>query len=206
MSRPFFSRRNRVCLIESGSGPAVEKIFSSPGAASEEAAVYRLLEGSRVRTASLLKQEENRLLLSFLAGEDYLSLLERQEREDFSLTPWTALTKWLADFHRATGLVQRDMNLRNFLWHEGAAAGLDFEDCAAGEAPEMAFRLAAFVLLYDPPGTETKKRVVRCIQSRAALYWQCAGPEFAEGLARERKKLLERRQKKDRRRAGPDSL
>ncbi len=194
MSGTFFSRRNRVCLTEGPAGPAVEKVFASAGAAEREAAVYRLLSQGGPKTAALLGQEENRLRLSFLEGEDYLALLERQEREGFSPEPWDRLLEWLAAFHRVTGLVQRDVNLRNFLWHDGAAAGLDFEDCEAGNPLWMATRLAAYVLLYDPPDTETKRRAAAWIQSRAMELFSCSEGEFADGLAREREALCRQRQ------------
>ncbi len=196
MRKQFFSRRNRVCLTEGRTGPVVEKLFPSAGSAAREAAVYRLLSQSGIKAAALLGQEENLLRLSFLKGEDYLTLLEHQEREGFSPAPWERLLEWLASFHRATGLVQRDLNLRNFLWHDGAAAGLDFEDCEAGNALGMATSLAAYVLLYDPPDTETKRRIAACIQSRAIELFSCSEGEFAEGLAREREAICRRRRRR----------
>ena len=189
----FTSRRNRVCLMAGCDGPFVEKTFASADGAAREAAIYRALEGSGVRAASLLDQEGARLRLSFVEGEDYLALLERQEREGMSPEPWVALLEWIAAFHRATGLVQRDMNLRNFLWRAGVAVGLDFEDCGPGNVIAMPAQLAAFVLLYDPPHTGTKERVAACIQDDAIQRWGCGEREYAAQLALEQEKLLRRR-------------
>ena len=187
------SRRNRVCLLSGRDGPIVEKTFASADGAANEVAIYRTLEGGGVKTASLLNQEGERLRLSFVEGDDYLTLLERQESEGMSPEPWVALLEWIAAFHRATGLVQRDMNLRNFLWHESAAVGLDFEDCGSGKVIEMPAQLAAFVLLYDPPHTRTKRRIAACIQDDTIRRWGCGEREYAAQLALEQEKLCRRR-------------
>ena len=193
MLRVFPSRRNRVCLMSGCDGAVVEKTLASAGDAAREAAVYRALEGSGVRTAALLHQQGERLRLSFVAGEDYLTLLERQEREGVSPEPWVALMDWIDAFHRATGLVQRDMNLRNFLWDGGEAVGLDFEDCGPGQAMAMPAQLAAFVLLYDPPHTRAKRRIAACIQDDALRRWGFGKREYAAQLALEQEKLRQRR-------------
>lgn len=193
MLKVFPSRRNRVCLMSDCDGPMVEKTFANADDAANEAAVYRALESSGVRTASLLKQEGKRLRLSFVEGDDYLTLLERQEREGMSPEPWLALLEWIAAFHCATGLVQRDMNLRNFLWCGSAAVGLDFEDCSPGKVIEMPAQLAAFVLLYDLPHTGTKRRIATCIQEDAIQRWGCSEREYAAQFALEQEKLCQRR-------------
>ena len=193
MLKVFPSRRNRVCLMSDCDGAVVEKTFASAGDAAREVAVYRALQGSGVRTAALLRQEGERLRLSFVAGEDYLTLLERQEREGVSPEPWVALLEWIDAFHRATGLVQRDMNLRNFLWDGGVAVGLDFEDCGPGQAMAMPTQLAAFVLLYDPPHTRAKRRIAACIQDDALRRWGFGKREYAAQLAQEQEKLRQRR-------------
>ena len=196
MPRVLPSRRNRVCLMSGCDGAVVEKIFASAEDAAREAAVYRALEGSGVRTAALLHQQGERLRLSFVEGEDYLTLLERQEREGMSPEPWVALLEWIEAFHRATGLVQRDMNLRNFLWREDDAVGLDFEDCGPGQAIAMPAQLAAFVLLYDPPHTRTKRRIAACIQDGALQRWGFSERDYATQLALEQEALRQRRRKR----------
>lgn len=196
--RSFSSRRNRVRLIEGCDGPVVEKRFACGHDADNEAAIYRLLEGSELKAARLMKREDARLTLSFLEGEDYLTLLERQEQEGLSLKPWIGLLEWLASFHRVTGLIQRDMNLRNFLWHDAVAAGIDFEDCGLGNGTAMFAQLAAYVLSYERPHTETKERIAACIQSFAVQNMQCSEHEYAEQFAQAQEMLNQRRRSRKR--------
>ena len=193
MCKVFPSRRNQVCLMPGSGGSIVEKAFASADAAANEARIYRTLEDSGVKTASLLNLKSERLYLSYVEGEDYLTLLEHQERGGISPEPWIALLEWIDAFHRATGLVQRDMNLRNFLWHESAAIGLDFEDCSPGKVIAMPAQLAAFVLLYDPPYTRTKRRIAAWIQDDAIQRWGCSEQEYTAQFALEREKLRQRR-------------
>ena len=200
--REFPSKRNQVRLLRGEEGLFVEKYFSSPEAAAKEARVYRLLMGSGVKTASLLEAEGRRLYLSYLPGEDYLSLLERQEAGIYSegegclLLPWERLLDYLAAFHRATGMVQRDMNLRNFLWLGREAAGLDFEDCHPGSLSQSFAILDAYVRTYDPPGTEIKKRVGAYIEERAVKWGLCDAQTFAALLSTEEEVITLRRKRR----------
>ena len=194
----FSSRRNRVRLIEGCDGPVVEKSFACAQDADHEAAIYRLLEGSELKAARLLKQEGTRLILSFLEGENYLALLERQEKEGLSLEPWIGLLEWITSFHQVTGLIQRDMNLRNFLWHDGVAAGIDFEDCGLENVTAMPAQLAAYVLLYERPHTETKERIAACIQSYAVQSLHCNEHEYTEQFAQALEMLNQRRRSRKR--------
>ena len=194
----FSSRRNRVRLIESCDGPVVEKAFACGHDADHEAAIYRLLERSGLEAARLLKREDNRLILSFLEGEDYLTLLERQEREGLSLEPWIGLLEWIGSFHRATGLVQRDMNLRSFLWRDGVAVGIDFEDCGLGNVTAMPSQLAAYVVLYERPHTETKEHIAACIQDYAVQSLHCSEREYLEQFAQAQEMLHQRRRNRKR--------
>ncbi len=190
------SRRNRVYRIESPEGSVVRKVFASSAAAENEAAVCRRLEGTGLKTARLLSQEENVLCLEFLCGEDYVRLLERQESVGYDDAPWDALLDWLLLFNRLTGLVQRDMNLRNFLWLEDETAGLDFEDCGPGDPAEMLAGLSAYVLNYDPGHTALKRRVAAQIRVRAVEAGLCTGSAFDALSAREESLLLQRRQRR----------
>ena len=140
-------RLSKVTSIETPYGPAVEKTFVSAESCLREADVYRRMEGSGLRCAKLLEQKEKSLILSRLFGEDYVSLLARQEREGLDLHPWHSLLAWTISFYEITGLIQNDMNLRNFLFCDSEAVGIDFEDCREGDAGGMLAELSAFVLL-----------------------------------------------------------
>ena len=155
-----------------------------------------MLSGSGLKTADLLEQSGVCLRLSFLEGEDYLSLLERQERGQFSLVPWASLLDWLYAFHRVTGLVQSDVNLRNFLWLGDAAAGLDFEDSGRGSMTGTFARLAAYVLLYDPPGTNAKKNIVAYIEKRVIEQRLCDRDTFFALVRHEEALLCKRRERR----------
>ena len=192
----FPSRRNRVYRAESPDGFIVKKVFASPGTAENEAAVYRRLEGTGLKTAALLAQEGNSLSFEFLCGENYVHVLERQETEGFDRMPWDALLDWLLLFHDLTGLIQRDMNLRNFLWLAGETAGIDFEDCGPGDPAEMFAQLSAFILNYDPGHTEVKKHIAAQILTRAAGSGLCDEDTFTTLLVREEELLLQRRKRR----------
>lgn len=195
--RDLPGKRNRVRLLEGAEGLFVEKTFPSALAAEREAGVYRMLSGSGLRAPALLEQRGARLTLSFLGGEDYLSLLELQERTGVRLAPWLALLDWLRAFQRATGLTQQDVNLRNFLWLGSAAAGLDFEDCSGGSLAESLARLAAYVLHYEPPGTDAKQAIAACIEARAVEWRLCSREAFIMLLRKEEALLCERRKRRE---------
>lgn len=189
-------RLSKVTSIETPYGPAVEKTFVSAESCLWEADVYRRMEGSGLRCAKLLEQKEKSLILSRLFGEDYVSLLARQEREGLDLHPWHSLLAWAISFYEITGLIQNDMNLRNFLFCDSEAVGIDFEDCREGDAGGMLAELSAFVLLYDPPMTENKTCIAGLIRDRAMEQRYCTEESFGKMQEEKLRQLLERRRLK----------
>ena len=189
-------RLSFIKFIESEAGRTVEKTFVSRESCEREANVYRLIGGTGLKSAKLLEQREKQLILSFLEGEDYASLLARQEKEGLDQRPWDSLLAWTVSFYRITGLIQNDMNLRNFLCCEGEAAGIDFEDCRRGEPAEMLAELAAFVRLYEPAETANKKRIAARIRETALQERYCTGEQFDEWMESRTAQLRERRKMK----------
>lgn len=195
--RRFPSKRNDVRLLISDRRPVVEKVFTDCACAEKEASVYELLRGHTLLTPRLLAVKSDRLLLSYLPGTDFVTLLEQQERTQVEALPWRLLAEWLLEFHRLTGLIMEDVNLRNYLYlpDERAVAGLDFEQCAPGAPIDMMARLCAFIWLYDPPFTSGKKAVVQEIESCLVSNKICRADALREKSAGEIERLQGRRRK-----------
>ena len=185
--------KSRIRKISGENGPVIEKIHVRSQTCQREAELYRILKERGIRTPELLGQEGNRLVLSFVDGEDYVSLLERQEKEEYDSRPWDALLEWIVSFAEKTGLIQNDMNLRNFLFYDGSAYGIDFEECLSGDPAEMLGELAAYVLLYDPCNTPLKQRIVQKIQETASQCGYCREQEFSRILQDKTAQLKEHR-------------
>ncbi len=193
--RRFRSRRNDVRLVSGGQGPVVEKIFADRACAEKEIFVYDLLRGRTLRVPRLIEVKADRIYLSYLQGQDFVTLLEQQEKTGVDMHPWFLLVDWLLEFHRLTGLIMTDVNLRNFLYlpDERTAAGLDFEQCAPGEPAEMMACLCAFILLYNPPFTQEKNSIVREIGRCLAEKGVCRSDVLRQKCAREIGRLQSRR-------------
>ncbi|HHY14629.1 MAG TPA: hypothetical protein GX521_00985, partial [Firmicutes bacterium] len=94
----------------------------------------------------LLAQSEDTLRLEYIEGTTYADLVEVMTRQIAE-----ALSAWLADYQRITGLLRGDVNLRNFIWTGTKCVGVDFEDPpAVGEKETDQGKIIAFVVTYNP--------------------------------------------------------
>lgn len=196
--RSFTSKRNEVFLAQTGNGPCVVKRFADREDANREKEIYSLLSESSLPTAELLFADECELRLSYIEGDNFTELLERQEDSgsaDFA--PWEALAAWLVRFHKETGLVMTDCNLRNFICGEdGRVFGIDFEESREGSFLTMAGSVCAFVELYHPEKTPVKQSVSGFLQSKFAEYAGIPRKTIAEETERQEAVILERRNRK----------
>ena len=196
--RSFTSKRNEVFLAQTGSSLCVVKRFADREDAKREREIYSLLSESSLLTAKLLFADECELRLSYIEGTNFTELLEQQEEAgaaDFA--PWEALAGWLDCFHKRTGLVMGDCNLRNFICGtDGRAFGLDFEECCEGSFLTMASSVCAFVQLYHPEKTPLKLSVSDFLQGKFAEYTGISRKTIEEETERQEAVILERRNRK----------
>lgn len=197
--RQYRSRRNRVCLLRTSKGLAVQKNYPQPERCAGERRVYELLEGSGLPHAALLDSGENWLWLSPLPGKELLTVLEEQEstgriRREF----WERLVGWLIRFHEITGLAMTDVNLRNFLYDPEAdmLCGVDFEECGEGDLPRTIGLLAAYIRNYAPEHTPIKGETAECVLQEFAKKWNFPMEALRLEAQEQEKILLNRRKNK----------
>lgn len=167
----YRSRRNHAALIRTDGGRVVKKTFADEAAFQNELHIYKLLQDTPLPCARLMGTERNSLLLSELPGQTLVDWLERQEQADLPLWPmWEQLVDWLSAFHRYTGLVMTDVNLRNFLYDEttNTLYGLDFEECRPGSIVVPAASAAAYIRTYRPEHTPLKLELSQYVLTRFA--------------------------------------
>jgi tRNA A-37 threonylcarbamoyl transferase component Bud32 len=144
----FPSKKNKVTL----EGGIVIKQHADGDAMRREVRALEHLHQAGLAVPTLLAVEENALKLQYLAGPTYAELVETMTFKQAE-----AIADWLADYHRITGLLRGDCNLRNFLWSKETCVGVDFEDYAtAGEWEIDMGKILAFAVTYNPPLTAKK--------------------------------------------------
>lgn len=144
----FRSKKNRVTL-ENG---IVFKYHADGEALLREAHALEYLHQGGLAVPALLGVRKNALQLEYIQGPTYVDLVETM-----TLKQAEALAAWLAEYHRLSGFLRGDCNLRNFLWSEEKCVGVDFEDeVNVGEAESDMGQVIAFAVTYDPPFTAKK--------------------------------------------------
>ncbi len=144
----FRSKKNIVTL-EDG---IVIKQHVDPAALSREAFALEQLHRAGLAVPALLGKGEGILKLEYISGPTYADLVDA-----LTLEQARALAVWLADYHRITGSLRGDCNLRNFLWSKDTCFGVDFEDKPIrGEWEADLGQILAYTLTYDPPFTPAK--------------------------------------------------
>ncbi len=144
----FPSKKNTVTL-ENG---LVIKGHEDREALLREVHTLEYLHQGGLAVPALLGVRKNELQLEYIQGPTYADLVD-------SMIPEQAegLATWLAEYHRITGLLRGDCNLRNFLWSKGGCVGVDFEDeVTLGEPERDMGKVIAYAVTYNPPFTTEK--------------------------------------------------
>ena len=157
----FKSKRNTVILRDG----VVQKHFTSASAAEFEAQVLRNLSSAGVRVPEVIALDGTVLKMRYINAETLPDIIARLETLAFDQLAIDGvsdkLVAWLDAFYRAaktetTGEIRGDVNGRNFLLDGSGCWGVDFEERICGAKEEDVGRLIAYILTYDPPGTEVK--------------------------------------------------
>lgn len=144
----FKSKKNKVILADG----IVVKEFRDPKTLFRECQALKRLRLAGLKVPEVLGVEGNTLKLEFIPGPTYKSLVEK-----ITLEQAKALAEWLSKYHAITGTLRGDVNLRNFLWSEGACVGVDFEDPPLRGKREIDLgKIIAFTVTYRPPFTKGK--------------------------------------------------
>ncbi len=148
----FISKRNTV----RGDGEIVKKLFKNTEDFEREKAMIALLQSKKVAVPSLVSTSENMLCYKHIDGILYSELVENMEEKHA-----IALAEWLLEYHKATGKLRVDNNLRNYIFSEKdeICVGIDFEShISEGDIAEDCGKIIAFAATYNPSFTDWKKR------------------------------------------------
>lgn len=197
--RNYKSRRNKVSLMQTDAGRFVIKIFSEEGPFQKELHIYSLLQDTDIPCAKVIRAENKTLVLSELPGQTLVDCLEEQEQTGLPVWDiWEKLVEWLTAFHRQTGFVMTDVNLRNFLYDKKSKIlyGLDFEECSADNMIIPLASVAAFIRTYKPENTPLKREISGYVLQLFALSCEVEVDSLSLETARQEAKILARRKNK----------
>lgn len=150
----FTSKRNHVSLENS----VVIKRFSLKTAYETELKTARKLQNTAVNVANIIHVGVNIIHYEYLEGEVYAQLCE-----GMNAPMAQALCDWLLAYYKLQKMSPADVNLRNFIYNEGAGIcyGLDFEDEEISQNAERDFgKMLAFCATYEPIFSQNK--VISC--------------------------------------------
>lgn len=129
----FYSKRNKVSLIEYKGKRAVKKQFFEENCCKRESEFYKQMS-KELLVPQVLEAGLDFLILEYIQGMNMLELLEYQEEHGFDQEPWVFLWKWIKACGTSCGLIPSEGNLRNFIWETKARKlyGIDFENYEEG--------------------------------------------------------------------------
>ena len=151
------SLRNEVYLLEVSGTNFVRKKYRTRESFDTELHNLQLLNGLGLHVPQVIWSEAPFVILSHIPGKTYLEILDEIDADAIH-----ALCDWLNTYHSVTGSLRMDVNLRNFLYCNGACFSVDFEEPFSPGSPETDIgRLLAFTATYDPGFTQHKQAVCR---------------------------------------------
>lgn len=162
----FESKKNKVRLLqftEEGKNILiVEKKFACRSQMEKELLILKLLKKSSLELPECYVQIKNILLYQYLEGKTLCEILEWSENNtDEEVTEmFYKVVEWLKQFHKETGFIMYDINLRNFLKVNKKIVAIDFEDTRKMDLEVDFGRLLAFILTYNPSFTQWKLLLV----------------------------------------------
>ena len=196
MPEQYKSRRNSAALVQTEQGHVVVKTFREEETFQKELQIYRLLQDTDLPCAQVIRTEDKTLVLTQLPGQDLVECLQQQEKNGVPRWDvWEKLVSWLMAFHRHTGLVMTDVNLRNFLYDEKTKTlyGLDFEECAAGSMMLPAAAIGAFIRTYSPENTPFKQKISQYVLNLFASSCSLETDALYRESGRQEEIILQRR-------------
>lgn len=196
----YKSRRNSARLVQTDAGRFVIKTFAQEESFQRERQIYKMLQDKDLPCAEVIGADDKKLVLTELPGRNLVECLQQQEETGVpAWEVWEKLVAWLVAFHRHTGFVMTDVNLRNFLFDDKTKMlyGLDFEECGTCNMMLPAARVAAFIRTYKPENTVLKQEISQyvlelfarsCEMEAESLFLESARQE-AEILARRKNRI-----------------
>lgn len=172
-TKQFKSRKNKVFLVEDNGVSRVLKYFNSPEILQKELHIINNITHANIACVKPVKSNESAILYEYVIGFNLCELLEKAEDGTCSVDIFPVfidLITWLYNFHKATGSIFNDINLRNFIYSNEKIVACDFEDSDIGCLEQDYGRLIAYILTYDPMYTYLKAEIVKHILNYLPRY------------------------------------
>ena len=156
----FKSKRNYVYLENN---LVYKSITAGDSAALAEAEILRKLYTAAVNAPQVIEAYGGVIIMEYIEGITLTDVIECENISPELLAE--RISEWFAAFYEVfPSKVRGDVNCRNFiLTHDNRVFGVDFEDLPIGKKETDLGRLQAFILNYDPPNTNYKKRLVQAL-------------------------------------------
>lgn len=155
--KPLYSLRNKVYLVRCCDTLYVHKLYKTEASFYTELNNLNQLSEAGLRVPEVLWAKYPSVITNYIEGITYLELLEKCQ---IDVCIVYELCNWLGSYYEATGALRKDVNLRNFLYHDGLCYGVDFEEQFIPGSPEKDMgSILAFTATYDPAFNKYKKDV-----------------------------------------------
>ena len=156
----FKSKRNYVYLENN---LVYKSVTTGNAVALAEAEILRKLYISGVNVPKVLGVNRGVIVMECIEGTTLADVIERENISPETLAE--RIVEWFMAFYEVfPSKIRGDVNCRNFIiTHDNRVFGIDFEDLPTGRKEIDLGRLRAFILNYDPPYTDYKKRLTQAL-------------------------------------------
>jgi len=158
----FKSKRNYVYLEDNLVYKSLASLISEK-AALAEADILRKLYMAGVNVPKVVTISNGVIAMEYIPGITLTDVIERENEPPCHLAE--RISDWFAAFYKVfPDKIRGDVNCRNFIiTQDKRVFGVDFEELLSGCKETDLGRLRAFILSYDPPHTEYKKRLAQAL-------------------------------------------
>ena len=155
------SFRNQVFLIKYNHKYSIIKKYRNEINMTTELLVLTYLKNQNISVPRIKNVTYSTIILEYLDGETINSLVEK-----LVISDWIdALALWFSSLHNLKtndkSLLKKDVNLKNFIYHQNKVYGLDFEEIAYGCYLEDLALVVYYILTNKPELTLEKKLMVK---------------------------------------------
>lgn len=184
--QPLRSIKNDVARIQTPHGPVIRKRYRSAFAYGHETAQLKRLHTHGLCVPRVLHHQPDIAFLEDFGDTTYVDVLDLFKEEAAFHAPMRALMDFLFAYYGITHALRGDVNLRNFLYRDGACCGVDFEEPETNGPYESDMgRIIAFILTYAPAFNDRRVAAAHALWTicqdkgmDAALLWQHMQTEF----------------------------
>jgi predicted Ser/Thr protein kinase len=150
--KEFYSKKNKVYLVEINGEKLIKKTFSNKELCNKEFFILKKLQGQLA--PKYIDKSDNEIIMEYIDGCTFLDEIIAADDDKVAIYV-RFLIENIKSVYKVINFYPTDLNFRNFLLKNNKCYAIDFENYEDISFEKCVIKILAFLLLYDFPDNKT---------------------------------------------------